>query len=155
MTDEGSATRCITAFECWHETEGILAAVVFWRLFGDVTHRRVEISQTREGMSCLAGFYPRWPAHDEGNSMAAFIDVSLVSTISGAGVMTVFFQDFEIALRRATIVAGKEDNCVVINTACLQGIQKFAHVMIHLHHKVSVGVNPAGVLEGGTGTMGV
>ena len=70
--------------------------------------------------NCFCGFDPGWPAYNEGNSVAALINVGLVTPVSRAGVVAMFFQNVEIALRRAAIVACEDDERVVINARLFQ-----------------------------------
>ena len=97
----------------------------------------------------MTRLYALGPAGDERHAMPALVYVRLVSAVAGAGVMTELLQQLEVSLRGTTIVAGEENQGILVDAGLLEGGEQIAHVAIHLHHEIGVGVDLAGSLERG------
>ena len=50
-----------------------------------------------DGIGLLAGLDALGPTNDEGDAVTAFVDVGLVATEAAAGIVTVLFEDLEVA----------------------------------------------------------
>ena len=79
--------------------------------------------------------------------MAAFIDVSLVAAIHAAGIVPFLPEHFEIPFRRTAIVARENDHGVFVDAGCFHRRNQVPHVMIHLLHKVGVGIDTTRAFE--------
>ncbi len=77
------------SLESWHETEGVLTASINRSLIREFSHRGIEICQASKCVGPLPCFNAGGPTHNEGDAVATFVDVSFVSPVTCAGIMTV------------------------------------------------------------------
>ena len=67
----------------------------------------------------LAGLDGFGPTNDEWDAVAAFIEIGLVPAEPATGIVTVLFQDAEIALRGTAVVGSEDDEGILIDVVFL------------------------------------
>src|SRR4029079_19807289 len=83
------------------------------------------------------------PARDHRNSQSTFKDVCFVTAQRTARVMTVGSQFVELGLWRTTVVAGEDDQRVLLELVPLEGRENLAHGCVGLHDEVGVRIDAA------------
>ena len=98
VADEGiAASGRGLAVEDWDEVVAVFAADILACLTSDGFHGRIEVGVAGDGIGLLAGLDALGPTNDEGDAVTAFVDVGLVATEAAAGIVTVLFEDLEVA----------------------------------------------------------
>ena len=147
VTHEGGAGGLALALEGGQQAEGVFPTVVLLGLTGNLPHGIVQIGQAGEGVGLLTRLDALWPAGYERYAMSSLVDVGLVTPVPGARVVTEFFELGEIPFGGTSVVAGEENEGVVVYACLLDRGQEFAHMSVRLHHEVRVGVHLAGSLR--------
>ena len=151
VTHEGGAGGLALALEGGQQAEGVFPTVVLLGLTGNLPHGIVQIGQAGEGVGLLTRLDALWPAGYERYAMSSLVDVGLVTPVPGARVVTEFFELGEIPFGGTSVVAGEENEGVVVYACLLDRGQEFAHMSVRLHHEVRVGVHLAGSFVGRDG----
>ena len=74
--------------------------------------------------------------------MPSFPGIGLVPAQGSAGKMTLLFKITDSDVRSAPIIAGEDNQRVLVNSTLLKCIQHLAHNGIGLHDKISVEIQP-------------
>ena len=119
VADKGGAATGGLAVENRDEVIAVFAADVLACLTGDGFERGKEVGVAGHRIGLLAGLDGFGPTNNEWDAVSAFIEIGLVPAEPATGIVTVLFQDAEIALRGTAVVGSEDDEGILIDVVFL------------------------------------
>src|SRR6187431_2882264 len=94
-------------------------------------------------LALRARIHMAWPANDERHAVSALEDVGLRTAKDMTGAMAQLLQLGKVDERRATVVAGNNQERVVSQTIVVERLEELAQAMVVLEDKVGVVIEAA------------
>ena len=144
----------IRAEQGWEEADAIFACCGRQGRADEFGKGGHEIDLPDELVGHRAGFHLGWPAGDERDAVAAFVEICFVTPVDVAGLVSGGLQLGDVGGRGAAVVGGEDYQRVFRKALGFERSHQAAHVGIDLFDEVGIGTDAAAALKFGAGNDG-